>query len=271
MKSGSILRPPHRGRAAFTIVEVLITSSLVATMGGLVFLSLHAGLQLFGKNLAINLPYQSSRVAFDLLQRDLHSSAAAPQLIDAALAGVAGAGPAAGVALRAYSGGPYVVASDTAAASTLLEIAQAPGIAPAAGDLLSLPAFRLERNVVSVSNGGSTWLLTLDAPLGATLAGTATSHFVAFFTRRLGYAVVGGQLLRYDNLAQPGSFRVVSRGVTNAAPFAFPVVAGLPDTHYLTAAFTARDPGSSARQWRAVDANLNFTLAYRATTPLTRQ
>ena len=240
-------------------------------MGGLVFLSLHAGLQLFGKNLAINLPYQSSRVAFDLLQRDLHSSAAAPQLIDAALAGVAGAGPAAGVALRAYAGGPYVVASDTAAASTLLEIAQAPGIAPAAGDLLSLPAFRLERNVVSVSNGGGTWLLTLDAPLGATLAGTATSHFVAFFTRRLGYAVVGGQLLRFDNLAQPGSFRVVSRGVTNATPFAFPVVAGLPDTHYLTAAFTARDPGSSARQWRAVDANLNFTLAYRATTPLTRQ
>ena len=267
----SMICRPRRGSAAFTLIEVLVTSSLIATIGGLVFVSLQAGVNLFGKNIAINLPYHSSRVAFDLVQRDLHSSAAAPQLINAALAGVAGPGPAAGVALRSFAGGPYVVASDAAAAATLLEIEQAPGTAPQAGDLLSLPAFRIERNVVSATSAGSNWLLTLDAPLGAALTGTATENYVAFFTRRLGYAVVGSNLLRYGNLAQPGTFRVVSRGVTNATPFTFPVVAGQPNPRYLTVALTARDPGSSARLWKAVDANLNFTLAYRATAPLTTQ
>jgi prepilin-type N-terminal cleavage/methylation domain-containing protein len=262
---------PRDRPAGFTLVEVLITSSLVAIMGGLVFLSLHAGVHLFGKNVAINLPYQSSRTAFDLLQRDVHGSAAPPRLINASLANAAGPGPAAGVALRAYVSGPTLVAADAASAATLLEIRKTAGCEPHAGDLVTLPAFRIERNVVSVTSAGSTWLLSLDAALGAALTDTATSNLVAFFTRRVGYVVMGGNLLRYPELSQPSNFHVVSRGVTNATPFSFPVVAGQPDDRYLTVALTARDPGHSARSWKAVDANLNFTIAYRATTPLTTQ
>lgn len=122
-----------------------------------------------------------------------------------------------------------------------------------------------------MTNSGTTWLLTLDAALGAALTGTATSNFVAFFTRRFGYVVVGGNLLRYPDLSQPATFQVVSRGVTNATPLSIPVVAGLPDDRYVSVALTAHDPGNSAHQWKAVDANLNFTVAYRATTPLTTQ
>ena len=257
--------------AAFTLIEVLVTSSLVVIMGGLVFLSLHAGVYHFGKNIAVNLPYQSSRAAFDVLQRDLHGSAAAPRLIDTSLASVSGAGPAAGVALRGFAGGPCIVASDAASNATLIAVNQIAGVTPRAGDLISFPAFRIERNIISVTNSGATWLLTLDAPLGTALAGTATSNFVAFFTRRIGYVIVGNNLLRYPDLSQPTTFSVVSRGVTNATPFSFPVVASLPDTRYLAVAFTAQDPGNSARQWQAVDANLTFTIAYRATTPLTTQ
>jgi hypothetical protein len=253
------------------LVEVLVTSSLVAIMGGLVFLSLHAGVYLFGKNIAVNLPYQASRAAFDVLQRDLHGSTAAPRLLDASLAAVSGPGPAAGVALRSYAGGPCVVASDAASTSTLVEIKQTAGFAPRAGDMISFPAFRIERNIISVTSSGTTWLLTLDAALGAALAGTASSNLVVFFTRRIGYVVVGDDLLRYSDLSQPSNFRLVSHGVTNATPFSFPVVAGLPDSRYLAVALTAHDPGNSAHQWQATDANLNFTIAYRATTPLTTQ
>lgn len=149
MTRAPILRKPRDDRAASTLVEVLITSSLVVIVGGLVFLSLHAGVHLFGKNTAVNLPYQASRAAFDVLQRDLHGSAAAPRLIDASLTSVSAPGPAAGVALRNYSGGPCIVASDTASTATLIEIKQTAGFTPHAGDLMSLPAFRASSEMSS--------------------------------------------------------------------------------------------------------------------------
>lgn len=264
-------RKSRDASGGFTLIEVLVTSSLVVIMGGLVFLSLHAGVYLFGKNIAVNLPYQASRSAFDVIQRDLHASAAAPCLLDTSLAVVAGAGPAAGVAVRSYAGGPCIVASDTAAAATLVEVKQIAGFTPLAGDLVSFPAFRVERNVTAVTVSGTNWLLTLDVAIGVALTGTATSNLVAFFTRRLAYVVIGTDLRRYPDLSQPGSYNVVCRGITNASPFSIPLVAGFPDSRYLTVALTAHDPGNSAHQWTSTDANLNFTIAYRATSPLTTQ
>jgi hypothetical protein len=271
MKAASIHERSHRARAAFTLVELLITASLVVIVGGLVFVSLHAGVHLFGKNVAINLPYQSSRAAFDLLQRDLHGSIAEPRLIDASLASVSGPGPAAGVALRYHVGGPCVVAADAAAASPFLEVRQIAGFTPQVGDLVSLPAFRIERNVTAVTSSGSLWQFTLDAPLGAALIGTAGANFVTFFSRRCGYVVAGTNLLRYPDLTQPGSARVISRGVTNPTPFSFPLLAGQPDRRYLAAALTVAEPSTSAQQWKAANANLIFTIAYRATSALATQ
>lgn len=264
-------RPPNAGRnrSASTLVEVLITCTLITMMGTLVFMSLSAGVRLFGRNVAINVPYQSSRVAFDLLNRDLHSAVGEPALIDDSLAEVSGAGPAAGVALRLFAGGPCVVAADAAAGANTVEIRQSGTFTPQAGDRLSLPAFRVERNITSVTNGASTCLLTLDGPLGAALVGTASLDFVAFFTRRIGYAVVGAELLRFPNLSQPTNARVITRGVTNATPFSFPLASGLPDRRFVQAALTARESGSTARLWGGIDANLNFTAAPRAMTPLT--
>jgi hypothetical protein len=265
MTPAPMLRRLRGRRAAFSLPELLVTSSLITVIGGLVFLSLNAGVRLFGKNVAVNLPYQASRAAFDVLSRDVHASPAVPRLIDPSLVEVSGSGPAAGVALRRFVGGPCVVASDTAATATLVEIKRSVGFTPQAGDLLTLPAFRIERTIVSVSDLGSTWQVAIDAGLGAALNDTANCNFVAFFTRRIGYVVVGNELRRHPDLSQPGTFHVVSRGITNQTPFSFSA------SRYLSVALTANDPGSSARGWKGVDANLTFSIACRATTPLAGQ
>ncbi|MEA3210055.1 MAG: hypothetical protein QOE70_3112 [Chthoniobacter sp.] len=251
--------------SAFTLVELLVSGGLVGIVGGLMVLCLLLGLNLFGKNIATNLPAQSSRIAFDLLQRDVHLAVGAPQLLDDSLADVAGPGPAAGVALRYYAGGPCLVATDAAPTATSLEVTQLAGFTPLPGDLLSLPAFRLERHVTMVGNAGSRWQLSLDAPVGVSITGTSTSNFIAFFTRRAAYAVVGGELRRYPNLAQPGVFHVTSRRVTSPTPFSIPIVSGLPDNRSLRVGLSVTEPSTQARAWASTDANLSFTLSCRTT------
>jgi hypothetical protein len=264
------LNPRPRRRAAFTLVELLISSGIVVVVGGLVFACLLAGLQLFGKNLAANLPFHGSRLAYDFLQRDLHTALAEPALLDAALHDVPGAGPAAGVALRWLVAGPCLVTADTAASALTLEVEKGAGSeAPKPGDLLSLPAFRIERTITSVASVGAHWQLGLEAPLGTPLVGAATENFVCLVSRRCGYVVSGEMLLCYSDLGDTANSRVVTRGVTNPTPFSFPVNGGQPDRRYLATQLVARDPGSSQRGWRGLGANLHFTIALRATSPLT--
>src|SRR3989442_15646138 len=60
------------GRAAFTLVELVVSAGLIGIVGGLVFSIFTAEQVLFGKNLATNVPSQSSRMAFDHVSRDMH-------------------------------------------------------------------------------------------------------------------------------------------------------------------------------------------------------
>ncbi len=267
----SVRMKTRQQQAAFTLVEFLVSSGIISVVGGLVFVMMLAGLQLFGKNVAANVPFQGSRVAYDLLQRDLHSSLADLTLFDASFNPVTGSGPAAGVAMRWLTAGPCLVAVDATAPATTIEVQQSGGAAPHVGDLLSLPAFRIERTVTSVSSSGSNWLIGIDAALGSPLTNAATQNFLCLFTRRCGYSVAGGALVRYADLGNPANSRVVTRGVANATPFSFPLVGSQPDRRFLVTQLTAVDPGSSNRGWRAVGANLNFTIAVRATSPVTTQ
>ncbi|HEV7868817.1 MAG TPA: hypothetical protein VGO90_14110, partial [Chthoniobacteraceae bacterium] len=218
---------------------------------------------------AVNVAHQQARVAVLNMEHDLHNAVSVPQLTDANKVGIAGNGPAAGIALRAYAAGPFQVVSTAAAGQKQITVAF-PDYTPKVGQRLCLPLHQVELDIVGIGSGTNrviTLASNLPRPIETSLddAGTLKPvNVTCFLTDRYTYVVNGGEL-RYF---KPGETvgKLLANDITSPSPFSIPVTPmGAPYNRFVAAInLSTADHTSSNRRFKAANMFLNALVPYRA-------
>jgi hypothetical protein len=265
-----------RQRAA-ALLELMISTTIVLTTGGIIFSMLNTGMILFAKNTAINMAHQQARVAVLQMEQDLHSAVSIPQLVDATKTGVAGSGPAAGISFQLYAQGPLQIAPAGSPVNTLGQNqinVRVNGYVPKVGQRLCIPTHQIELDITGVGAGSTDRILTLASNLTAdvktTLYDAATNqnvsvNVVCFITDRMYYVVNNGEL-RYFAPSQPAGGRLMANDITTTTPFSIPLTpAGAQYNRFVAAInLSTADDRSSNRGFKAANMFLNAMVPYRA-------
>lgn len=259
--------------AGFTLVEMLITTAIVAVTGTIIFTILHTGMVLYAKNTAINVAHQEARVAVMQMEQDIHGAISVPQMTDTSrtpLTGALASGPAAGISFQVYASGPFIVAADAAAGQSQIQI-QTNGVTPVVGQRLIIPTHQIELDITAVSGGGSNSNLTLASVLPVSvltsLGSPATAvKVVCFITDRVAYVVQNSQLVYYGRQNVSTVPKVIAMDITTTTPFSVPATPlGAPYTRFVAAInLSTADASSSNRKYKAANMFLNALEPCRA-------
>ena len=256
-----------------TLIELLISTGIVALTGGIIFAILNSGLILFSKNTAINMAHQQARVAVLTMEQDLHEAISIPQLVDASKVAVAGNGPAAGISFQLYAQGPLKVVSQANAGQSQVNV-RVNGYVPKVGQRLCIPSHQIEYDIVAVGSGTTDRVLTLSSNLSVDVkvvlydSGTNTNvnvNVVCFITDRIYYVVCNGEL-RYYAPNQPTTGKFLANDITSSTPFSIPVTPlGAQFNRFVAAInLSTADDRSSNRNFKAANMFLNALVPYRA-------
>lgn len=210
-------------RAGFTVVELMIASSIGLAVLAVAFSFMQSSGVLFAKSSSINQSHIGARGALERLTDSLQRANALPTLIDTA--GNATTSPAAGLSFDNFRGTPYVIThpggSGLASSATSVTItrsthARAAPPLPAVGDSLLIDttsATVLRARIASVTVGATdtvnqrqTLTLTLSAPLGTNITWSASDPKTADLVRREAFIVMpagGRNELRYYRTFEP--------------------------------------------------------------------
>ena len=256
-----------------TLIELLISTGIVALTGGIIFAILNSGLILFSKNTAINMAHQQARVAVLTMEQDLHEAISIPQLVNASKVAVAGNGPAAGISFQLYAQGPLKVASQANAGQSQVNV-RVNGYVPKVGQRLCIPSHQIEYDIVGVGSGTTDRVLTLSSNISVDVktvlydSGTNTNvnvNVVCFITDRIYYVVSNGEL-RYYAPNQPTTGKFLANDITSSTPFSIPVTPlGAQFNRFVAAInLSTADDRSSNRNFKAANMFLNALVPYRA-------
>src|SRR5437016_5469749 len=178
-------------QAAFTAVEMVVSTMIMAILG-IVFLNvLNSGMILYAKNTAVNAAHEEGREGVNRLTRDLHAAISVPQLRNNthdSTYSVAGSFTtptaaadlmAAGVSFQdVVAGSPDYVWQDPSTATLIL--IKDPGDQPKAGMRLIVPFWRVEDDIVKVTgnpqNGQAHSNVFLATGADVTIAGKARKY-----------------------------------------------------------------------------------------------
>jgi hypothetical protein len=256
------------------LVEVLISTTVMAMVSSIIFTILNSGMILFAKNTAVNMAHQQARVAVLTIEEDLHSAVSIPQLADANKAAVTGNGPAAGISFQVFASGPHQVVSTAASGQNQITI-RCPGITPKVGQRFCLPLHQVELDITAVGaasgTGGANRTLTLASnlprPIDTTLdnAGTATAVVVTgFLTDKYIYVVQNGELRYY----KPGDTagKILATDITAPTPFSIPATPlGAPYNRFVAAInLSTADHTTNNRGFKAANMFLNAMVPHRS-------
>jgi len=232
----------HRQRAA-TLIELLIGSALIGIVSAGLATFVWVSSRMISRNLATNHSHESARISAQQLLRNLHKSATGFRLVNVsgttftdvtpaattdrdALTGLFLSNRTAGVRFRQAVGLPFKLAAAATPASATLQFQFANSTyVPQAGDKLVLPLIARECDIVAVPSPPTGALrigsVTIEAPLGFTLAAGSGNNTAGYFYTRKALAVSGSELRLYQQLtgstlANPV---VIARDVTSARPF----------------------------------------------------
>ncbi len=170
----------NRHAAAFTLIEVLITTLVSAVVGGIIYLVASEGLTSFARNASLNRGYTDARSAIDQIAAAIQSAGHAPTLLDAngvPLTTVTSTTAAEGVRFYRYGSLPTYEIASGKSTDTFLNVnyttAQAPtnGASPiAVGDLVTIPLLGFQATVsgttVTTNSNGGTIKLTFNTSDG---------------------------------------------------------------------------------------------------------
>ncbi len=198
-------------RGGFTLVELLIGSTIGVIVSLGVFAFINTGSMLTARNLSVNLTGTSLRGSLDRVESLIQQSDTLPRLIDTSAATVAGTGPAAGVQFDFFVGGPIVVnpgslTLTSAVTSFTIRYAQASSRAPTPGDIIRFdgaattlrPRISAVTSNTLVSAGMRDAVVTLTSSLGTPF--TATTALRGKLVRDVALIVMsagGSRELRY--------------------------------------------------------------------------
>ena len=186
-------------RSGLTLVEMMITTTLIGVLGLIIFSILSTGTSLGAKNTAVNTAHQQARSALLKMTQTIHSAVSAPQLIDAN-GNPTAVQPAAGVSFQVWAGGPYKVTADTGDAWKGVKVNVPDKPFTNGNQRLIIPGYQLEANIAvpSASTGAVTLVPTATpspAPIPVPITVPAASPSPApstncFITNRCSYVVV---------------------------------------------------------------------------------
>lgn len=277
-----LLRRSQTGRAAFTMVEMMIATSVMAIAGLGIFQALNSGMVLFAKNTAVGVAHQEGRKSVNRLTRDIHSAVSIPQLIDANLNPVhnqpldANNKPSgtAGVSFQMVYAGPHFVKNDPGNANLIM--IQDFGRDPVPGTRLIAPHFEIESDITKVTAAASpdhnnVWMA--DAAEVTIRSKLKDGYYaITYYTERVAYVVKNGQLQLYKQRFFNGNSTpvwvfeaTVARSITSATPFYVPLTAsGSPDNRYVGIRLAAADPKSTNRGYASTSTLLDTAIPYRS-------
>ncbi len=273
------LSPCSSNQRGFTIVEVMMATGIMTVVGGMIFIVLNSGMNLYAKNTAVNAAHQQARSGVDQMLHNIHGSVSIPQLVDTNLAAIAapGVGPAAGIAFQRFEVGPVPVIANATKSSYTLDVdlgGANSSYVPTTNTRLNIPSHNIELNIASsTSLGGNKRRYTLSEPIGTDVTiwsggdeddPDATFIISAFMTYRCSYAVIGNELRYYpsNNLA---SYKVIARNITSATPFTIPVLSGggLQNRYVAAVNISTVEPQFTERGYAAVNMFISSLIPFR--------
>jgi prepilin-type N-terminal cleavage/methylation domain-containing protein len=271
----------RRAFKGFTLPEILVTISIAALVGIVVFLVLNTGMTLYAKNTAVNSAHQQARSGVDQMLARLHSSVSIPQLVDANLQPVAEIGAdgkpaaAAGISFQIFNAGPFPVVANADPTATSITL-YCPGYTPPANARLNIPSHNIEYDISSTAAVGSSRQFNLSTSAGGigtavSIAGTGiegqsgvTYMITAFITSRVSYAVIGSEL-RYFPTNNLANYRVITRNIVSQTPFTVPLGPdGQLQNQFIAAVnLSTVEPNFTKRGFAAVNMFISSSIPFR--------
>jgi type II secretory pathway pseudopilin PulG len=281
---------------AFTLVEMMITLSVVFLLGGLAFTFLNTGMVLYAKNTAVNAAHQQARSGIDGMLANIHAAVSIPQLVDEDLTPLPppGTGPARGISFQKFVAGPYLLWTGQNVASTqnylILFAPDLDADMPVTGLRFNIPSHQVEKDIQSMVAFGSYKIIYFAGAIGTDMVvndndannhgngngnNNGTSNISGFVTQRVSYAVTGSDPyyeLRYYPNNDPQNFAVIARNVTSSnpgqAPTPFAVLfnqAGGADFRSVGAVnLSTAEPEYSKRGYAAVNMFIDSYIPFRS-------
>ena len=249
-------RASNRRVAGFTIAEIMIAVAIVGVVSMVMYTLLNSGMNLFARNVAVNMAHQQARNGLMRVGRDLRQAVSIPKLVDADLQAVIGSGPAAGITFQIVTNGPFEVINDPTSPNLIqIGTTNPKPQAPAVGDHMVVLDYDVEADIVKITAqgaGSNHWNVFLEGGNEQRIQTKSGSFVVCYITRRIGYVVKNGELRYYPNLvATPTSYSVISQNITSPTPFKIPLNGtGTPDTRYTSVTLSALDPTYSKRAYK---------------------
>ena len=235
----------QRVRAAFTLVEVLVASSVVVLLGTVGFALLQLGLTLYTQNFSLGQTHASGLKATERLFLKVAAADEVPVLADEAGATQVGNGPAAGIRFYALASSltypvPNAV-NATASSFTITQSGTQP--APLVGDKITMSDLGFQGVITSVSSSGGSYTCGFASTVGGGFspimtAGTAIpAASKCFLLRPSAFISVAGALRYYPRALSvagngssvfndPGNFSTLATllpigNQTNSLPFQY--------------------------------------------------
>ena len=251
------MRRGNSGRATgFTVAEVMIATAIVGVVAIVMYTLLNSGMNLFARNVSVNMAHQQARNGLMRVARDIHQAVSIPKLVDENVQGVAGAGPAAGITFQIVTAGPFEVINDPAAPALIqIGTTDPKPEQPAVGDHMVVLDYDVEADITKITatgKGSNHWNVFLENGNEQRIQTKSGSFVICYITRRIGYVVKNGELRYYPNLvATPATYSVISQNITSPLPFKVPLNdTGTPDTRYTSVTLSALDPTYSKRAYK---------------------
>ncbi len=213
MKREKILTRGTRGTGGFTLVEVMISTSLAVLVAAAAYTLLTATLKLYAENFSLNHSHDTARLPLERMIREISNAGSAPILVTATGADTSGVEQVAGsntrwapgirfctlASLSAYS----VTSSATSAATTVQLRVNAGQPKPRESDILFIHASELAKTgngiqteVLSVSGTSSPFTVTLKSALGIAVSANST----ALLLQQGAFITVNGQVRYYNKV-----------------------------------------------------------------------
>jgi type II secretory pathway pseudopilin PulG len=256
-----------RNHQGYTLLELSISTGIIAAVGLAVYSLLSINTILGAKNTAVNTAHQQARTAMMQMLQDLHSSISLPSLVDTAGSTVVGAGPAAGISFQEWSSGPHQINTDASTNQNQITLTLTPGAGPApvVGQRLIVPTHQIEDDITAVSGTNNALTVTLAHNLPVAIAGTGSYTIVAFVSDRCSYIITNGSL-KWQGPTTRKSFAVLGSDITSPTPFSLPVTpAGALYYRFVSAInLSTSDPTYSNRGFKAANIFLNGQVPMKA-------
>ena len=262
----------HSHQRGYTLIELMVSTMVVAITGSIIYNILNTGMTLFAKNTAINMAHQEARVAVLQMEQDLHGAVSIPQLTDGSRNAISGSGPAAGISFQLFASGPFMITPNSngtgySASQNQISV-RVNGVTPVVGQRLIIPTHQIELDITAVGAGSTDRTLTLSSNLPQpviTLESGSQVNIACFITDRVAYVVNGTQLYYYGRQSN-NTYKVIANDLTSPTPFSIPVTPlGAPFNRFVAAInLVTADNTTSNRKFRAANMFINSMEPFRA-------